>query len=177
MPDFPVVISFYTKQTPYEEKARSLAASCQKYGLEYVIEGIDSFGTWELNDAFKPFYIYQKLHQLQRPVLWVDADDLFYQKPVYLELFSCDIAVQVNADLPDIHPEKVLTSAVYVNYTPPAIEIVRLWAKECMRHLTSEENDKTFWDGAALRDVLANQIIARVEVLPAAFLQTFRRAA
>ncbi|MBL8386760.1 MAG: FkbM family methyltransferase [Hydrogenophaga sp.] len=79
----PVVVSFYTKDTPYEEQARGLVASIEALGddVPYCVVGIDSAGSWEANCSLKPGFILQCLRELQRPVLWVDADARLNARP------------------------------------------------------------------------------------------------
>lgn len=77
---FPLVISFYTKNTPYQLDAHHLIASCEKFGIEHAVEGIDSYGSWELNCAYKPFFIAEKLRQFECPRALGRCRCRFYQK-------------------------------------------------------------------------------------------------
>lgn len=117
MQNFPVIVSFFTKNTPYQDEVKNLIASCEKFGLETSIDGVDSFGSWELNCSYKPFFLYQKLQELKRKVLWVDADAVFVRKPTPLDIFSADLSVRINPELPDQHPSKVMSGTVFANYT------------------------------------------------------------
>ena len=65
MISFPLVISFYTKNTPYEAEVQNLIDSCRRFDLPHQIEGVESFGSWEMNCAFKPYFILKQLKQLQ----------------------------------------------------------------------------------------------------------------
>jgi|GEM_PF-574818 len=159
---FPLIISFYTKDTPYQLDAHHLMASCDLFGLEHHIEGIDSHGSWELNCAFKPFFIAQKLQQLKRPVLWVDADAVFARKPTPLKVFEKDFAVYVQAELPSNHPSKIRSGTIYVNATEKGMDVLKKWAQECQRLLINPERTEEFWDQIALRNVyLAEQKLYR----------------
>jgi hypothetical protein len=167
MKDFPVIVSFYTKNTPYEEEVKNLIQSCARFGLETQIEGVDSFGSWELNCAFKPFFLYQKLQELKKDLLWVDADAVFLQKPVSLDVFAADLAVRIHDELPDHHPSKVISSTIYVSYTEKAQELLRKWAQECTKQLMRQDRKEEFWDQIALRDVLfSKKTLAKVGSLP-----------
>src|SRR5476651_1555473 len=114
---FPLVISFYTKNTPYQLDAHHLIASCEKFGVEHAVEGIDSLGSWELNCAYKPFFIAEKLRQFQRPVLWVDVDAVFVRKPKPLKLFKADFSAYYDEGLENDHSSKVRSCVIYVNNT------------------------------------------------------------
>jgi len=149
----PLVISFYTKDTPYQLDAHHLIASCEKFGLEHHIEGIDSHGSWELNCAFKPFFIAEKLRQFERPVLWVDVDAVFVQKPKPLKVFEKDFAVYSQTDLAPEHPSKVRSGTIFVNHSEKGMEVLKNWAIECKSLLVDPQRTEEFWDQIALRNV------------------------
>lgn len=150
---YPLIISFYTKETLYQLSAHHLMASCDQFGLEHHIEGIDSHGSWELNCAFKPFFIAQKLQRFNRPVLWVDADAVFVRKPKPLKVFEKDFAVYAQPGLVSGHPSKVRSGTIYVNATEKGMDVLKKWAQECQRLLIDPERKEEFWDQSALRNV------------------------
>ncbi len=154
---FPLVISFYTKNTPYQLDAHHLMASCDKFGIEHHIEGIDSYGSWELNCSYKPFFIAEKLRQFERPVLWVDVDAVFAQKPKPLKVFEKDFAVYFQPDLKNDHPSKIRSGTIFVNHTERGNQILKSWAQECQRLLVDPERIEEFWDQIALRNVYLSQ--------------------
>jgi hypothetical protein len=154
---FPLVISFYTKDTPYQLDAHHLTASCQKFGIEHHIEGINSYGSWELNCAFKPFFIAEKLQTFKRPVLWVDVDAVFVQKPKSIKVFEKDFAVYSQADLSNDHPSKVRSGTVFINHTERGFHFLKTWAQECQTLLIDPARTEEFWDQIALRNVYLSQ--------------------
>jgi hypothetical protein len=154
---FPLVISFYTKNTPYQLDAHHLIASCEKFGVEHCVEGIDSWGSWELNCAFKPFFIAEMLKKHQRPVLWVDVDAVFVQKPRYLKVFEKDLAAFCDKEVKEDHPSKVRSGTVYVNYSENGARMVHQWKLECQRMLINPERQEEFWEQAALRNVFMHE--------------------
>ena len=153
MDKLPLVISFYTKDTPYEEEVQNLLASCRRFDIEHSVQGIPSTGSWEMNCAFKPLFILQKLQEHKRPLLWVDADAVFVQKMQSLEVFSKDVAVRMY-ECPDDHPSRIVSATVFVNATNNARNVVQLWAEECLFLLQDKERTKEMWDQDALRRVL-----------------------
>jgi hypothetical protein len=151
---FPRVISFYTADTPYQLEIQNLIASCNRFAVSIDVEAVESFGSWELNCAFKPFFILKKLNEYKQPVLWVDADGVFTCFPEWIEAFNADISVRINESLPASHPSKVISSTLFVNYNSNAIECMHAWAKESARQLLDPSRKEEFWDQIALRDVL-----------------------
>lgn len=154
---FPLVISFYTKETGYQLEVQNLIESCRLFEIESHIEGIPSFGSWELNCSYKPFFIHQKLKEFKRPLFWVDADGVFVQKPRFLPQFNADLSVRSHEEYPPNHPSRVITSGIFINYTEPAVRIIRSWAEECRRQITHPDRNEEFWDQIALRDVLLRE--------------------
>lgn len=167
MDRFPLVVSYYTKDTLYQLEVQNLIASCEMWGLEHHVEPIDSLGSWERNCAFKPLFLYQKLEQFQRPLLWLDADAVFLQKPEMLAQFAADIATRINPDYGADHPSKVITGSLYINNTEAAKRVLKVWAKGCIDALLDTNRTEELWDQVILRDVFERKDHgARIEALP-----------
>ena len=174
MKTFPVIISFYTKDTPYEKEVQNLIESCRKFGLETSIEGVENFGSWELNCAYKPYFILQKIRELQAPLLWVDADGVFVQKPVWQEAFSADLAVRMHADLPQEHPSRVITSTVFVQPNEATDQLLQSWIKQCQKKLLDPNRTSEFWDQIALRDAILERAgEVNVSSMPLSYAKIF----
>jgi hypothetical protein len=165
-----VIISFYTLNTPYEQEVQNLIQSCHKFQLQTQIEGRPSVGSWTANCAVKPFYILEKLHQLQRPLLWVDADAVFLKKPDLSFLHPYDLSVRINSGFSWEDTSKVISNTVYINYTPVALRLVEKWAKGCQRRL---KKDPCTWDQAVLRDVLRREKEAKILPMPVAYSKIY----
>ncbi|NGX38755.1 MAG: hypothetical protein KR126chlam1_00065 [Chlamydiae bacterium] len=174
MEHFPVIISFYTKETPYEKEVENLIASCERFGLEHSIEGVESFGTRELNCTFKPFFLLQKLQELKKPLLWIDADGVVVQKPKWQEAFAADLAVRMHPELADDHRSKVITSTVFIRPTDGAKVLLKLWIKQCQETLLDPNRTDEFWDQTALRDaILKRPSGISVSALPLSYAKIF----
>ena len=173
--DFPVIISFYTKETFYQVEAHNFIASCQKFSLDVSIEGIDSWGSWELNCAFKPFFILKKLRELKRSILWVDIDAIFVSQPQAIDCFNQDFAVYIQEDLGFDHPSKVRSGTVFVNYTQAGLELTAQWMEESKRLILDPLRTEEFWDQIALRNVLArlSNIECSIGYLPLSYIKIF----
>lgn len=167
MKKLPLIVSFYTRNTPYEKEVENLISSCKSYEVEHYVEGISSFGSWELNCAYKPFFLLQKLQEFERPLLWVDADAVFKQKLEWIQQFDLDISTRIQDNLSENHHSKVITGTVFVNHTPSAKKILTQWCKKCTETLLNEDRAEEFWEQCALRDVLKDFIeIAKTGPLP-----------
>lgn len=169
--EFPVIISFYSLGTPYEKEVQNLIASCAKFNLSTSIEGMESCGSWELNCAYKPFFILKKLEELNRPILWVDADAVFVQEPVWQQAFEKDFAAYLDPTLPDEDDSKVLSGTLFAR--PSAKPLIREWIRQCHRELLDINRDKEFWDQIALRDVLLKSPKNSFDSLPNSYVKIF----
>jgi hypothetical protein len=152
MTTLPLVISFYTIDTPYEEEVQHLIKSCKKFDIPHRIEGVPSSGSWSMNCAFKPIFILQKLEELRRPLLWVDADAVFLRKMEPVFDYSSDFGVRLY-DCPDDHPSRIVSATLFINATERARNAVKLWAEECIK-MFKENGGREVWDQDALRRVL-----------------------
>ena len=171
MRDFPLIVSYYTKDTVYQLEVQNLIASCEQWQLEYHIEPIPTFGSWERNCSYKPFFLLEKLQQFAAPILWVDADGVFLKKPETLAIFDADFAVRINQRWEDSHPSKVISGTVYVNATTGGERVLKSWAKASLDSLSDAQRTEEFWDQIALRDVILQGVPgARISELPAGYM-------
>lgn len=147
----PTVVSYYTKNTPYEDEVKHLIASCEKFGIPYEIEGIPNLGSWEKNCCYKPQFILEKMEKINGPLLWVDADGVFVRWPKQLETLTADVGLCIIEELPDLHPCKMITGTIFFNNTKKGKELLIQWLKACQN-----PEDEEFPDQVALKDLLLN---------------------
>lgn len=172
----PMVVSFYTKDTPYALEVQNLIASCEQFGIKIDVEGIPSYGSWELNCAYKPFFILERLKRHRRPLLWVDADAIFVSMLKQSDAFTADLAVCINDSCAIDHPSKVMSGTIFIAATKEAEELLRLWCCECQKLLLQEGRTSEFWDQEALRNAIFScPHSARVAKLPPEYIKIFDR--
>ena len=88
------LISFYTKDTPYEAEADKLRNSCLMLGLSVEILGVPDRGSWDANHKWKPFVIKRALNTGDDDVLFVDADATLHGVPE-IDGEGCDFGVHI----------------------------------------------------------------------------------
>lgn len=169
----PIVISFYTLGTPYEEEVKKLIHSCVQFNLESDIVGLPSQGSWEKNCGLKPFFIQQKLKEWDRPVLWVDADGAFLRLPDFSEFDACDFSVRVNEFLPKKNESRVVSNTIFVRNHPVASAVVDKWCEMTQCALNDKTREIEFWDQTALRDALDEHPELRFMPMPLKFAKIF----
>lgn len=178
MKDFPLIVSFYTKDTLYQLEVQNLIASCEKWGLEHHVEPIASFGAWDRNCSYKPFFLMQMLQKFERPLLWVDADAAFIQRPEPEDFSdSWDFAVRINERCEDTHPSKVISATVFVNRTEGAAKVLRAWGQGCIDSFANQDRREEVWDQIVLRDVVLQGVLgSHIAPLPLRYTAIFDHA-
>lgn len=129
-----LVVSFYTNNGTYPEQARRLAASCDKFGLKFLIKEITDKGSWQNVCNYRPKFLLETLINTREALLWLDCDCEIMSPPTLLYGPSCDFAAYNFSADPDedvrqwcpYDPNKLLISGgvQYVTYSAPAIEML-----------------------------------------------------
>ena len=172
MSETPLVISFYTENTPYQLEAMSLIASCNELGIEAEIEGLPSEGSWERNCAIKPFYIRKKLMEKKRPVFWVDADAIFKKKPDFSFLKGSDISFREMKRFSQDRRLKYASGSLFLNYTPRTLEFVDKWCDHCQGKIDREEKLELA-DQIALIELIESGQLLKICPLPIPYCKVF----
>ncbi len=168
----PLVVSYYTKGTPYEEEVEFLRKSCQEFGIECYIEGVENRGSWEENCAYKAYFMREMMQRFRRPLLWVDADAVFLRPLVFEECMFADLAlIRIKEDQGDRFC--VYSGTVYVNGTEGGIKGLDLWC-----HYSDKIRKETgiappFMDQISLHMVLLAKPSIQIEPLPLKYGKIF----
>lgn len=172
MSNVPLIVSFYTENTPYQLEAMSLIASCNAFGIEAEIEGVPSKGSWERNCAIKPFFIREKLIEKKRPIFWVDADAIFKKKPDFSSFSHSDLAFREMKRFSTDRRLKYFSGSLFLNYTPKGIAFADTWCAHCQEKI-DQKVDLQFLDQLSLVDLLEQGTQVRVYSLPIAYSKIF----
>ena len=143
-----VIVSYYTADTLYEKEIQNLIQSCQKFGLETDIVAVPNLKDWNANCHYKPPFILDRLKKHQCPVVWLDADSVITQYPKLFETTEEECMVRMRSDVDFNHPDKVISSTIYCNYSPTTIDTLRYWIKE------SEQYRNTLCDQECLKNAI-----------------------
>lgn len=89
-----IVISYYTKGTPYQLEAAKLERSLIKHGIPYHIAAVPNLKSWQKNTHFKAIFIRNMLIEfIGVNVVFTDADSMFHCYPQLFAELECDIAI------------------------------------------------------------------------------------
>lgn len=146
---YPIFTSFFTKNTGYENEVNNLIQTLDTLKLPYHIEGIDSFGKWEHNCAYKPTHIHKIMETYpQRKLVWVDADSTIERDP---ELFFEENTLVLNSIGCYIWKKKrnkyeLLSGTLFFKNDEISKNIVKEWMIKC-------NENKDIWDQAVLHTI------------------------
>lgn len=163
-----IIVAYYTRDTIYEQQARRLAESLNKFKVPYDIWAVDNQGTWLKNTGYKPTFIKQMLNK-HKPtnIVYVDADAEFKKYPILFETFEGDIGVYV-FDRSEYKRSKggieVLSGTIFLKNNDRVLDIVEQWEAYHKMHITQ-------WDQKSLEHVLKGDY----SLLPGEYCKIFDR--
>jgi len=152
----PLIVSYFTPDTPYERHAMALREDARRLGLAARIEPLVSRGSWVENCAQKAGFILDMHKQEQRPLLWLDADARLRRKLHVLEDVAVDLAVARR------HGWEFYTGQIYFGASAISRRLLDIWRDHCVRYphiwdqvllgyawweLSLQERIKTMWLG------------------------------
>lgn len=127
-----IVISYYTRNTPYEEEAKIMVESLKRFNLEYDIIAIDVIGSWQKNTRYKAKFILKMLEKYSPlPIVWIDVDAVIKSDPIFLSMIDADVAFYYRTTggrTPRI-PEKseLISAAMYFKTNDRVKNLLNMW--------------------------------------------------
>ena len=130
-PERPLVIAYYTVDTPYQHEAESLKVSLEAVGYSYDIRGVPNQGSWQKNTQLKAQFVDHMLAAYTgRPLLYLDVDAIMIKPPIALD----DLPAQ-GADIAAVHfltkpgqlGTELLSGTVWFGNTKPCRRVVQKW--------------------------------------------------
>jgi len=169
----PVIISYYTVNTKYEEVMNThLLPSLKKFDLEYQISGIDSLGNWQENTTYKATFICERLHNLHRDIIWLDADCIVQRYPTLLyeiqdikdiAVFYLDWYKHWRSQEGQLK-EELISATMLFRYRDNVLKTLEKWIE------ANEKNTNNVFEQKIFQDVLdINEFNLNIERLPAEY--------
>lgn len=169
----PLVISFFTVDTPYQEEVKRLIDSCRLFNIDHYVEGIKSQGSWLRNVAKKPEFIAEKLLQFKRPLFWVDADGAFKNRPRFEQFQEFDIAVREVEAYKDDPWMKLHAGSIFLNYNLKMVRFVEEWVQLCKDKVKDDVVNLFFLDQTSLLQMIGQFQGLKVGKLPIGYCKVF----
>jgi hypothetical protein len=119
----PLVVAYYTVDTPYEGEAEVLKLSLESVGYSYEVSGVPNLGSWQKNTQLKSWFVQKMLQDHQgRKLLYLDVDAIMVRSPILLDTIEADIAA--------VHFAKgseFLSGTVFFGNTVQCNRVVQKW--------------------------------------------------
>lgn len=149
----PLVIGFYTENTPYQHEAESLKLSLETHEYEHDILAVPNLGSWQKNTQYKAQVIKGFLEKYpNRELLYLDVDAVMVHPPILLDNIDCDIAA--------VHFAKrneFLSGTVYFAGSAACMKVVNRWIALNEQFPKTLPDGREAWDqrtlAMAIRDI------------------------
>ena len=142
----PLVIAYFTADTPYEGEAEVLKLSLESVGYSYEVCGIKNLGNWQKNTQVKSIFVRHMLEKhSNRRLLYLDVDAIMIKPPEILDDLKADIAAVHYAGRSEL-----LSGTLFLGNTRQCKRVVQKWI-----HLNEEyperlPNGTEAWDQRTL---------------------------
>ena len=158
----PLVVGYYTKDTPYEHEAETLKLSLETNGYEYDLLPVDNLGSWQKNTQYKAHVIKKMLEDFPgEPLLYLDVDAIMIHPPVILDDIDCDIAA--------VHygrTTELLSGTIYFSGSDVCRRVVNLWIMINEQYPKKLPNRLPAWDQRTLAMAIKDIKECRFQELP-----------
>jgi hypothetical protein len=163
-----VIVGYYTRNTLYEEKARVLIQSMERFEIPHDIVAIDSFGTWWQNTGYKPTFLLEMLDKHSpTSIVYVDCDAEFMRYPDLFDTLDCDVGVYVfdrSCYTRSHKGTEVLSGTIFLKSNTKVRALLEKWIRACRA-------SPKVWDQKLLEKVLEGQFFT----LPGEYCKIFDR--
>ena len=161
-PERPLVIAYYTVDTPYEGEAEVLKASLETTGYGYDVRGVPNQGSWQKNTQLKARFVQHMLQAYPgRPLLYLDVDAVMVQPPVLLDNLKEDIAAVHFANTTEL-----LSGTVWFGGTTQCCRVVQKWIHINEQYPVTLPDGREAWDQRTLEMAIKRVTGVRFLELP-----------
>lgn len=152
-----VVVAYFTAGTAYEEEARRLIPSLQKFNIPYFVQPVSKFENWYRATQWKPTFLKNMLQRFpNKSIIYVDVDAEFLQYPNLFDVLDQRPDVHVGVHLLDHAKRKrpqagfeMLSGTIFFRNSQFVQQLVDVWIQKC-------SVGGALWDQVALKDALGS---------------------
>jgi hypothetical protein len=144
----PLVIGYFTENTPYAHEAEVLKLSLVEHGYEHDILPVANLGSWQKNTQYKAQVIKSFLKKYPgRPLLYLDVDAIMVKPPVVLDELpgTCHIAACHYGTSTEL-----LSGTVWFSGDPACLVLVDRWMALNKMYPEKLPNRMPAWDQRTL---------------------------
>ena len=140
------VVGFYTKDTVYEEEAKKLVKTLDKFSIPYYLYPIENEGKWVLNCAQKPIILRQALDDFIDDILYLDVDARVVRRPEFEQLDMSSPGYCVWSNPYTKNPGELASGTIYFPNNKISRAVLDDW-------ISMQEKYPKMWDQRVLETI------------------------
>lgn len=123
-----VIVSYYTKNTPYEKEIENLHESIHRFNLPHVLLSVPSRGSWIKNVQINEEIILQAFEVYpDKAIVSLDADSVIQRYPALFETLDCEFGAHYHI-WPKGNRKELFCSTMYFKNC----DITKLFLEDCL---------------------------------------------
>lgn len=121
-----IVVSMFTKNTPYEQEVENLRKSLALLDINHKIYPIENTGDWVKNCQKKSEIILKSFDNfVDKDIVWIDADAIVSSYPTFFEKCKADFSCYFLST--HYNDNELLAGTLFFKSTDNARKLVRYW--------------------------------------------------
>jgi len=159
-----IIVSYYTKNTPYEQEVEKLRSSLNTFNIPNIIYAEENLKSWEKNTQLKAKCILRALNEQDKDVVWIDADAIVKQQLTFFENLDCDMSIYYLVTRYNSH--EMLSGTIFYKNNDKVKGIVQEW-------ITLNDTN-TEWDQRNLQKIVESKTDLNITPLPKEYIHIDR---
>lgn len=133
----PQLISFYTGDQYYRNKASDLKSKCHSLGIDIEISEVNNLGGYWKNTLHKPVFIYQKMLEKRKDLIWIDVDTEIFSRHDSMFTWTSDLYFASHTGELD----GIKASPIGFKFNEICLQFLETWKKSCENKISSGDVD------------------------------------
>lgn len=155
------IVSYYTRNTPYEQLAPGFIKSCKEHKVPFAVAGVKNLGSWQKNTQYKAEFMLKMHKHYYGPLVYIDIDGKIQAYPKLFEELDCDFACHFK------NGHELLSGTLYMANNEITKEL-------CERWIAKNKTKPETWDQRTLQEVVNGfRGSLRLKELPPSYCQIF----
>lgn len=131
------LISFYTGDQYYRNKALDLKKRCHSLDIDIEISEVNNLGEYWKNTLYKPIFIHQKMLEKKKDLIWIDVDTEILYKHDSMFVWESDLYFASHTGELD----GIKASPIGFKFNEICLEFLEAWKKSCKTKISSGDID------------------------------------
>lgn len=133
----PQLISFYTGDQYYRNKALDLKKRCHSLDIDIEISEVNNLCEYWKNTLHKPIFIYQKMLEKRKDLIWIDVDTEIFSRHDSMFTWESDLYFASHTGELD----GIKASPIGFKFNEICLQFLETWKKSCENKISSGDVD------------------------------------